>query len=76
MIACNEHCRRVTRADGREVCSCSEAWREHCEAADILALSSVADRRTRLARVEVYRGKAAADRLRALMLAMHKPDKR
>ena len=70
MIPQCDPCRRATLAGGSEVCSCSEAWREQCEAATILRLPTLSARRARLAWIEARRGKGKADRLRALMIVL------
>jgi hypothetical protein len=59
-----------TLIDGRKVESNSEYWRHECEARHIMALPSTVDRRALLESIEQKRGKPAADRLRATILAL------
>ena len=65
-----------TLHDGREVDSASEEWRHEREAAAILALPTLADRRAWLEAIEAKRGKAEADRLRMTMGALWKARQR
>lgn len=62
--------REVTLVDGRTVSSYSEEWREECEARSILNIPGLERRQARLDRIERTRGKASADQLRAVMLAI------
>lgn len=60
----------ATLVDGRHVDSASEAWRHECEARAILKVRGLEARRAMLDGIEVKRGKAAADRLRATVKAL------
>lgn len=63
----HSRCRRVTTIEGRDVCSCSEAWREHCEAIVISKILIEVDKQLRIAGIEKARGRKAANRLRDLI---------
>lgn len=62
--------RTVHLFDGTPVSSYSEAWRLECEARSVLAIRSLDQRQRHLRQIESIRGKAAADRLRAAILAI------
>jgi hypothetical protein len=59
----------VTLHDGREVSSDSEEWRLECEAKALLRLE-LNTRRAELEALEKKRGKAAADVLKARIVAI------
>ncbi len=60
--------RPVQLHDGTMVSSYSDLWRQECEAREILAMASKAERQAYLERVELRRGRAATDRLRAVVM--------
>jgi len=62
--------REVTLVDGTKASSYSEEWREECEARSVMALPTLQRRQSHLYRLEKTRGKATADRLRKVMLAI------
>jgi hypothetical protein len=60
----------VKFVDGTLVDSASEAWRSECEARFVLGMQPKSTRQDFLAAVEKRRGKSAADKLRADVLAL------
>ena len=56
-----------TLIDGRVVCHQCEDWRAECEARTVLAMPTLAERRSFLADVEKHRGEAAANQLKSDM---------
>lgn len=62
--------RTVLLHDGTPVSSYSEAWRIECEARSVLAIPSLDARQFHLRQIERIRGKASADALRSVMLAI------
>lgn len=56
--------------DGTQVASDSEAWRHECEAAFVLAMPTIDDRRRYLSAVEKRRSTAARERLQATILSI------
>ena len=56
--------------DGSVVASDSEAWRHECEAAFVLAMTTIEERRRYLSAVEKRRSTAARERLQATILAI------
>lgn len=63
----HSRCHRVTTIEGRDVCSCSEAWREHCEALGISRMLIEVDKQLRITGIEKSRGRKVANRLRDLI---------
>lgn len=62
----------VTLCDGTTVDSASEAWRLECFARHVLRHWTVEQRREHLAKLEKHGAQDKADRLRAILTALHK----
>lgn len=61
--------RSVGLVDGRQVCSYCDAWRNECEARQLLTMPLDA-RRHQLKQIEEKRGKEATNPLRETMMAL------
>ena len=61
--------RSVGRVDGRRVCSHCDAWRNECEARQLLTMPLDA-RRHQLQQIEEKRGKEATNLLRETMIVL------
>lgn len=67
MMIDHSRCRRVTTIEGRDVCSCSEEWREYCEALGISKMLIEIDKQLRISGIEKARGRKVSNRLRDLI---------
>lgn len=73
-MSCTSHLpeagRIVTLIDGRDVCSCSEAFRHECECRWALETMDLRQRREYLARVQSKRGEADRRRMEETLSAL------
>lgn len=65
-MTCTQHtrCNPATLPDGRETCTWSEDWRNHCEALHVCNLPSILERRQYLMKIQQKRGDKAWLKLR------------
>lgn len=66
------HCNPITLTSGAESCTWSAEYRMECEARDVLRVPTIAERRARLGRIEMKRGKASRSALETAMLVIYR----